>query len=175
MKRLITSAVCFMFTLCLTACAVPTKGENSSCENNLGASFESDAVIVIDKLNADAELIHSDDGAWSVEFSSPNTLSGIKLEFADDKVNASYKGLDFSVPQSALPVKAMMLNLIQAVDELHLQFRQFLTDLFRLQQRHQEVALFRIDQSVVIRDRQCPPHQGTLAHSLVLRQSVHLY
>ena len=117
MKRLITSALCFMFTLCLTACAVPTKGENSTCENNLGASFESDAVIVIDKLNADAELIHSDDGAWSVEFSSPNTLSGIKLEFDDDKVNASYKGLDFSVPQSALPVKAMMLNLIQAVDD----------------------------------------------------------
>ena len=35
----------------------------------------------------------------------------------DGNVSADYKGLSFSVPRSALPVKAMLLNLIDAVDE----------------------------------------------------------
>ena len=39
MKRLITSAVCFMFTFCLTACAVPTKGENSAENNTFGQNI----------------------------------------------------------------------------------------------------------------------------------------
>ena len=41
----------------------------------------------------------------------------MKLEFSEGNVIASYKGLTFSVPQSAVPVKAMMLNLIMAVDD----------------------------------------------------------
>ena len=40
------------------------------------------------------------------------------LSFSEGNVTASYKGLNFSVPQSALPVKAMMLNLITAADDL---------------------------------------------------------
>ena len=54
---------------------------------------------------------------WDIEFTSPNSLSGVKLSFSEGNVTAEYKGLNFSVPQSALPVKSMMLNLIKAVDE----------------------------------------------------------
>ena len=57
------------------------------------------------------------EGVWEIEFSQPNTLSGVKLEFSEVNVLASYKGLSFSVPQSAVPVKAMMLNLIKAVED----------------------------------------------------------
>ena len=117
MKRLLTIAVFIMLSLCMTACSVPSKGNQTVLENNLSCAFESEVSFVLDKLNAEAELKRTDEGIWSVEFSSPNTLSGIKLEFADGDVNASYKGLSFSVPQSALPVKAMMLNLIAAVEE----------------------------------------------------------
>lgn len=53
---------------------------------------------------------------WEVEFSSPNTLSGVNLAFSQGNVNASYKGLSFSVPKSALPVKAMLVNMIEAID-----------------------------------------------------------
>lgn len=117
MKRLAAFALFVMLTFCLTACAVPGSGENAERENNLDCAFESDVELVLEKLNAEGKMIHTDEGTWSVEFSSPNTLSGIKLEFAEDTVNASYKGLSFSVPQSVLPVKAMMLNLIEAVEE----------------------------------------------------------
>ena len=115
MKRLISFAVIFMLTFCLTACAVPKTGGNSVRENNLDCAFDSEMNFVLGKLNAEGRMTHTDDDIWTVEFDSPNTLSGIRLEFSDDTVNASYKGLSFSVPQSALPVKAMMLSLIQAV------------------------------------------------------------
>ena len=115
MKRLITSAVCLMLTIVLTACGVPAAKGNSSRENKLDEAFESEVDFSLEKLDADGTICRYGDGEWSVEFDSPNTLSGVKLEFAEGEVNASYKGLNFSVLQSALPVKAMMLNLIQAV------------------------------------------------------------
>ena len=73
--------------------------------------------ISLDRLQAEGTLRRFGDGLWEAEFDTPNTLSGVKLSFSEGNVTASYKGLSFSVPQSALPVKAMMLNLIEAVDE----------------------------------------------------------
>ena len=51
-----------------------------------------------------------------MEFSSPNTLAGVLLSYRDDNVEASYKGLSFSVPKSALPLKAIISSLIDVVD-----------------------------------------------------------
>lgn len=105
-----TAAVCF------TSCSVPMK-KDSARKNGLGSSFSADASITIEKLSAEGVLQRSGKGEWDIEFSAPNSLSGVKLDFSDGSVTASYKGLSFSVPQSAVPVKAMMLNLIKAVDE----------------------------------------------------------
>lgn len=115
MKRLISFAVMIITAVVMVACSSPIKSETSR-KNGLNCSFESSVNITIDKLNAEGVLKRFGDGMWDVEFSSPNTLSGVKLVFDSGNVSASYKGLDFSVPQSALPVKAMMLNLIEAVD-----------------------------------------------------------
>lgn len=115
MKRLISFAVMILTAVVMVACSSPIKSETSR-KNGLNCAFESSVNITIDKLNAEGILKRFGDGMWDVEFSSPNTLSGVKLVFDSGNVSASYKGLDFSVPQSALPVKAMMLNLIEAVD-----------------------------------------------------------
>lgn len=114
MKRLVLSAVTAA-ALCFVSCSVPMKNE-SSRPNRLGESFAGDVAITIEKMRAAGRLERSGDD-WNVEFSEPNTLSGVSLGFSDGSVTASYKGLSFSVPQSAVPVKAMMLNLIRAVDE----------------------------------------------------------
>ena len=106
----VSAAVCF------TSCSVPMKND-SSRRNGLAAAFSADASITIEKLSAEGVLTRSGKGEWDMEFSSPDTLSGVRLGFSDGSVTASYKGLSFSVPQSAVPVKAMMLNLIKAVDE----------------------------------------------------------
>ncbi|MDE6779913.1 MAG: hypothetical protein K2J40_00430 [Ruminococcus sp.] len=115
MKRLISFAVMIITAVMFVACSSPIRSETSR-KNGLNCAFESSVNITIDKLNAEGIMKRFGDGMWDVEFSSPNTLSGVKLVFDGGNVSASYKGLDFSVPQSALPVKAMMLNLIEAVD-----------------------------------------------------------
>ncbi len=116
MKKIIVTATAFLMLLCFVSCSSPMK-KSSSRKNGLGSSFEAKMSISLDRLQAEGTLRRFGDGLWEAEFDTPNTLSGVKLSFSEGNVTASYKGLSFSVPQSALPVKAMMLNLIEAVDE----------------------------------------------------------
>ena len=116
MKRLITFTITILTVLCLTACSMPMQNKTTR-KNGLNTAFTSDVKINLDRLEADGIVKRFGDGMWEVEFSSPNSLSGVKLSFSEGNVEASYKGLSFSVPQSALPVKAMMLNLIKVVDD----------------------------------------------------------
>ena len=115
MKRLVSFVVMIITAVMFVACSSPIKSETSR-KNGLNCAFESSVNMTIDKLNAEGIMRRFGDGVWDVEFSAPNTLSGVKLSFDGGVVTASYKGLDFSVPQSAMPVKAMMINLIEAVD-----------------------------------------------------------
>ena len=116
MKRIFTSVITMAAAVCLTACAV-THGGSTSCRNRLDEPFSAAVSITIDRLEAEGSMMRYGEGVWEIEFSEPNTLSGVKLEFSEGNVMASYKGLSFSVPQSAVPVKAMMLNFMQAVDD----------------------------------------------------------
>ena len=116
MKKLITFTLAILTVLCVVSCSVPLKSATSR-KNGLDCAFQADAVIALDRLQAEGVIRRFGTGAWEIEFSSPNTLSGVKLEFSEGNTEASYKGLSFSVPQSAVPVKAMMLNLIRAVDD----------------------------------------------------------
>ncbi len=116
MKKLITFTLALLMVLCVVSCDVPLKSTTSR-KNGLDSAFQADAVIMLDRLQAEGVVRRFGTGVWEIEFSSPNTLSGVKLEFSEGNTEASYKGLSFSVPQSALPVKSMMLNLIKAVED----------------------------------------------------------
>lgn len=115
MKKLLTSVFISLCVLTMTACSTPMKSSTKR-QNNLNSSFTAKMNVSLDKLNAEGTVTRISDGKWEAEFESPNTLSGVKLSFEENMVKASYKGLDFSVPKSALPVKAMLSNLIEAVD-----------------------------------------------------------
>lgn len=114
MKKLFPS-VFILFSFCLASCSSPMQTTQSR-QNNLNSSFSSDITLTLDKLTAEGNIKRYGDSEWEIEFDSPNTLSGINLAFSQGNVSASYKGLSFSVPKSALPVKAMLVNLIEAVD-----------------------------------------------------------
>lgn len=114
MKKLFSS-VSVLLALFLTACSAPMKTTEKR-QNNLNSAFNSDVTINLDKLTAEGKIKRLGDNKWEIEFESPNTLSGVNLAFNEGTVDASYKGLSFSVPKSALPVKAMITNLIEAVD-----------------------------------------------------------
>lgn len=118
MKKLIAFVLTVILSSCLISCSGIGGQGKASSENGLDSQFQAVISITLDELNAEGTLKRFGSGSWEVEFSSPNTLSGIKLSFSEGNTSASYKGLNFSVPQSALPVKSMMLNLITAVDDL---------------------------------------------------------
>ena len=121
MKRLILSVLAALYALMLAACSVPDMpgGEGSSRENRLGLPFEAAMTLTLDRLEAEGTVKHTAAGDWEAVFETPSSLSGVTLSFsrADGTVTASYKGLTFSVPKSALPVKAMLLCLISAAEE----------------------------------------------------------
>ena len=115
MKKLFTSVAVCICILVMTACSSPMNNSTKR-DNNLNNSFTAKMTVILDKLTAEGTIKRNSDSNWEAEFESPNTLSGVKLCFEDNTVNAGYKGLNFSVPKSALPVKAMLTNLISAVD-----------------------------------------------------------
>lgn len=116
MKRLIMIVtVCIIFCLC-TACG-KSSGISARAEQKLSGSFSADFTVELDDFTAEGMLTRYDSGIWSVYFESPAEVSGIQLDFSGDEVSASYKGLSFSVPQSVLPSKALLLQMIRAVDD----------------------------------------------------------
>lgn len=116
MKKLVTFTLAILMAICMVGCSVPLKSTTSR-KNGLDCAFQANISMTLDRLQAEGVVKRFGTGAWEVEFTSPNTLSGVKLEFSEGTTSASYKGLSFSVPQSAVPARAMMLNLIKAVDD----------------------------------------------------------
>lgn len=114
MKKIIPVFMSFVMTVSLCACS---GGEKSvKFTPKLNQPFDVTAKIEYGDMQSDAILKRYGNANWDIEFSSPNTLSGVVLSYRDDKVDASYKGLSFSVPKSALPVKSIISSLIEVVD-----------------------------------------------------------
>ncbi len=117
MKRLLTFTSAAVVSFLLTSCSAPSVSGKTSCENGLNKAFSTKVELTLDRLSAEGELKRFGDGEWKINFSEPNTLSGVELSFSEGNVTASYKGLSFSVPKSAVPVKSMLVNLIEATDK----------------------------------------------------------
>ncbi|MBR3268904.1 MAG: hypothetical protein IKI58_09350 [Oscillospiraceae bacterium] len=81
-----------------------------------------------DSYTVQAEMTYTDGGTaslkltrtqaeqWEAEFSEPASLSGMVLSFDGNAVSASYKGLAFTVPKSALPAKNMLVMVTEIMD-----------------------------------------------------------
>ena len=102
--------------VCLSGCSKP--GGEASAAQKLGGSFTTEMTMQMEDWTAAGTLSRLGDGAWSVAFAEPSTLAGVVLDFSGGEVTASYKGLGFSVPQSAMPAKSVLSQMIQVVDEL---------------------------------------------------------
>jgi hypothetical protein len=117
MKKKVLAAVIAMFTaFMLVACGGGMKSGNPVKDT----SFKTDVKMLFgDKqTEALATVRRLSKGQWSAEFTAPKSLAGVTLAFADGNVTASYKGLAFSVPKSAVPVKAVLTEMFDAVDRV---------------------------------------------------------
>lgn len=115
MKKYISVFLSFILVLSLCAC-----GSKSSVkfQPKLGGAFTVNAQIMYGEQESAAVVKRLGMSSWDIEFSSPNTLAGVVLSYRENNVEASYKGLSFSVPKSALPLKAIILTLTDVVDSM---------------------------------------------------------
>ena len=116
MKK-ISIVLIISIAMIISLCACGSNG-STKCTPDLNKPFCISAEIDYDGSISEAKFQRYGKGSWEVEFSSPNTLAGVVLSFNDANVEASYKGLSFSVPKSALPLKSVISTFIDAADKL---------------------------------------------------------
>lgn len=102
--------------VCFSGCS--KSGSEASTAQKLGGSFTTEMTMQIEDWTAAGTLSRLGDGVWSAAFAEPSTLAGVVLDFSGGEVTASYQGLGFSVPQSAMPAKSVLCQMILTVDEL---------------------------------------------------------
>lgn len=101
----------------LSGCSSPVGGETSAAQK-LSGSFTTEMTMNMEEQTVSGTLSRMGDGMWSVSFAEPATLAGVVLDFSGGEVTASYQGLAFSVPQTAMPAKSILSSLILVVDDL---------------------------------------------------------
>lgn len=102
--------------LIISMCACSSGEKNVKFSPKLNEPFVVTAKIQYGDQESDASFRKYSKANWDIEFSSPNTLAGVILSYRDDKVDASYKGLSFSVPKTALPIKSIISTFIDVAD-----------------------------------------------------------
>lgn len=116
MKKIIPVFISFILVLSLCACS--GGGKSVKFTHKLNEPFVTIAKIQYGDQEVEGSFRRYGKANWDIEFSSPNTLAGVILSYRDDKVDASYKGLSFSVPKTALPIKSIISAFIEVVDSL---------------------------------------------------------
>ena len=102
----------------MSGCSIRSDGGETSAAQKLSDSFTVEMTMVIDDLQGTGTVTRYGEAAWRVQFAEPSSLAGVVLDFSGTDVSASYQGLAFSVPQTAIPAKSVLLNLIFVVDAL---------------------------------------------------------
>lgn len=110
-----TMTACFLMTSCS---GVGVGGGSTTSSNQLNTAFTTGVTMELEEMTAEGTMQRVGAGEWNVSFSEPSQLAGVRLDFQKGEVTASYKGLAFSVPQTALPAKSILYQFILAADQL---------------------------------------------------------
>lgn len=111
------NALCICVPACflLGGCSTPQSAAEFSPKLDGAYSVEADMEYGSGQ-SAMLTVTRYDSGVWEAAFSEPESLAGVVLAFDGNAVSASYKGLAFSVPKSALPAKNMLVQVTDALD-----------------------------------------------------------
>lgn len=109
----LTIPVCIVLSGCTAAQPetdfAPQLGESYSVEAEMSYGDDQTAQLTLTRMGS---------GLWEAAFADPATLAGVILTFDGNAVSASYKGLEFTVPKSALPAKNMLVLATGALDAI---------------------------------------------------------
>ncbi|MBE6875751.1 MAG: hypothetical protein E7496_03355 [Ruminococcus sp.] len=118
MKRIF--AVISLNTVLLSTGCTVVQTVPGKIANPMTGGFTAEVTITNADSESKATLTRYGTDAWCVLFSEPQTLAGVQLDFLDDEVKASYKGLEFSVPQSAQAIRTELEDLMNIIDDMAL-------------------------------------------------------
>ena len=118
-SRCIFAVISLTGMLCSTGCTV-MQSVPEKIANPMTGSFTAEVTVTDADSESKAVLTRYGTEAWCVVFSEPQSLAGVQLDFLDDDVKASYKGLEFSVPQSAQAIRTELENLMNIIDDMAL-------------------------------------------------------
>ena len=100
----------------LTLCSCAVHAPEEAFTPKLDSSYSVGAHMEYGDSAADLVLTRHSTGAWNADFSAPSALAGVCLTFDGNAVSASYQGLQFTVPKSAMPAKTMLLTVTEVLD-----------------------------------------------------------
>lgn len=107
--------LCASASFLMQGCSMPQ--EKAPFQPKLAESYESDALLEYGEgQSASLHLTRCGNALWEASFTDPPALAGVILTFDGNQVSASYKGLEFSVPKSALPAKNMLATVTETLD-----------------------------------------------------------
>lgn len=113
-------SVILSFTLLALVFTGCTPKEKESPD--LPGVFTTKASMAIGKeLKAECGISRSGPGVWAVEFTSPSTLQGIglgfeRLEDGSMEIVATYLGLSFKLPETAMPAQNALKSMIEGLE-----------------------------------------------------------
>lgn len=110
--------LCIPSLLLLDGCNQKQADTNFSPQ--LDGCYSVTAELAYGDRNSEAELqlTRTEIGVWEAAFHEPSSLAGVVLDFEDNAVSASYKGLSFTVPKSAQSAKTMLQITTDVLDSL---------------------------------------------------------
>lgn len=117
-NALMKNALVFCVSACiLSGCAM--NAQETAFAPQLSAAYAVDAEMeYAGGEHAVLTLTRYGAGEWDAAFSEPQTLAGVVLSFDGNAVSASYKGLAFTVPKSAMPAKTVLSAATDVLDSL---------------------------------------------------------
>lgn len=106
---------CVPALISLQGCEMPQNDE--TFQPLQAESYEADVLLAYgEDQTAGLHLTRIGDSVWDAAFTEPASLAGVVLSFDGSAVSASYKGLAFTIPKSALPAKNMLGMVTEALD-----------------------------------------------------------
>lgn len=106
---------CVPACLLLTSCSPAQSGGDFSPQLDESYAVQAEMEYA-EGLSAQLSLTRYGSELWEAAFTEPASLAGVVLTFDGNTVSASYKGLEFTVPKSALAAKNMLLYITDALN-----------------------------------------------------------
>ena len=113
MKKIVSGLLIVIMLFSFGGCTSKKSAESL----DLNKLFKVTATIESGKFKGQAVINRLGDNMWDVEFSSPNTLSGIKLSYSGEDITATYMGLSIKMSKTDAPIKGMLTMLFNAIDK----------------------------------------------------------